>query len=50
LPATKKVADEIKALEELTPIRLVGLSGGKWSRSDTDRTNWSFQITGLVAL
>lgn len=50
LPASKKLSEEIKALQELAPIRLIGLSGGKWSRSDTDRTNWSFQITGLAAL
>ena len=50
LPANKKGFDEISAIQELAPIRLVGLSGGKWSRSDTDRTNWTFQITGLAVL
>ncbi len=50
IPAGKKLYDQIAEISELAPIRLVGLSGGKWSRSDTDRTNWSFQITGVVAV
>jgi hypothetical protein len=50
LAANKKGFEEISAIQELAPIRLVGLSGGKWSRSDTDRTNWTFQISGLVVL
>jgi hypothetical protein len=50
LAANKKGFEEISAIQELAPIRLVGLSGGKWSRSDTDRTNWTFQISGLAAL
>jgi len=50
LPANKKGFDEISAIQELTPIRLVGLSAGKWSRSDTDRTKWTFQITGLAVI
>ena len=49
-PVNKKGFDEISAIQELTPIRLVGLSAGKWSRSDTDRTKWTFQITGLAVL
>ena len=39
-PAISKVA-------ELTPIRLVGLSGGKWAKAGSDRTEWSFQISGI---
>lgn len=50
LPANKKGFDEISAIQELTPIRLVGLSAGKWSRSDTDRTTWTFQITGVAVI
>lgn len=50
ISANKKGFEEIAAIPELTPIRLAGLSGGKWSRSDTDRTNWTFQITGLAVL
>jgi len=50
ISANKKGFEEISAIPELTPIRLAGLSGGKWSRSDTDRTNWTFQITGLAVL
>lgn len=50
IPANKKSYDEIAGIQELAPIRLVGLSGGKWSKSDSDRTNWTFQITGLAAV
>ena len=50
LPANKKGFDEISAIQELTPIRLVVLSAGKWSRSDTDRTTWTFQITGVAVI
>ena len=50
LPANKKGFDEISAIQELTPIRLVGLSAGKWSRSDTDRTTWTFQISGVAVI
>lgn len=50
IPAGKKLYDEISSIDELAPVRLIGLSGGKWSRSDTDRTNWSFQITGLAVI
>jgi hypothetical protein len=47
LTAGNDVANKIKAIEELTPIRLLGLAGGKWSKAMTDKTTWSFQITGL---
>ena len=47
LPASNDIANKIKGIEELTPIRLVGLAGGKWSKSVTDKTTWSFQITSL---
>jgi hypothetical protein len=48
LPAPTKTAEEISKIMELTPINLVALSGGKWSRSETDKTSWSFQISGIA--
>ena len=47
LVATQKTAEEIAKLKEITPIALVGLSGGKWSKAGSDKTAWSFQINGL---
>lgn len=47
LTAPLELAERIDKIEELTPIRLVGLSGGKWSRATSDKTEWSFQITGV---
>lgn len=40
----------VQAIPELTPIRLVGLKGGKWSREASDQTTWSFQIAGIEVL
>ena len=42
-----EVANKIKSIDELAPIRLVGLAGGKWSPLQADKTNWTFQITGV---
>ena len=47
LSATKKTAEEIMALKPLTNIKLLGLKGGKWSKSDSVATRWSFLITGI---
>ena len=47
LTAPNDVAQKIAQIEELTPIRLVGLSGGKWSRTTSDQTAWTFQIKGV---
>ena len=47
LIATAKLAENIGNLPELTPIKLHGLSGGKWVQSGGDKTTWSFQITGV---
>ena len=30
------------------PIKLVGLAGGKWSKAQTDKTSWSFQVSGIA--
>lgn len=50
LTAPMETANKVKAIEELTSIRLVGLAGGKWSKAQTDKTAWSFQITGVEAI
>ena len=47
LPASKKQAEEIMAIKDLTPIKLLNLKGGKWSKIDSSETKWSFQITGI---
>ena len=47
LLATPEVAAKINTIPELTPIKLVDLQGGKWSKEGTDKTNWSFQISGV---
>ena len=50
ITATVKSAEAISKIAELTPIKFVGLSGGKWVKAGSDRTEWSFQITGLEVL
>ena len=50
LTAPTEIANKIKAIEELAPIRLIGLAGGKWSKQATDKTAWSFQITGVEVI
>ena len=47
LPASKKLAEEIMAIKDLTPIKLLGLKGGKWSKHDSAETKWSFLISGI---
>lgn len=47
LTAPEATAKKIAEIPELSPIKLVGLAGGKWSRSESDRTEWSFQIDGV---
>jgi hypothetical protein len=47
LTASTKDADSIRGIPELTTIKLGGLSGGKWSKKETDKTSWSFQIAGI---
>jgi hypothetical protein len=48
LTATAKEAEAIRNIAELTPIKLVGLAGGKWSKAQTDKTSWSFQIANIA--
>lgn len=50
ISAPTEIASKIKVIDELTPIRLQGLSGGKWSKNTTDKTSWSFQITGIEVI
>lgn len=47
LTASNEVANSISKIAELTRVKLVGLSGGKWSRKDSNQTAWTFQIAGL---
>lgn len=47
LTTPAEIANKLKQIDELTSIRLVGLAGGKWSPLQTDKTSWSFQITGV---
>lgn len=46
----EKHAQSLRTIPELAQIRLIGLRGGKWSRQESDQTNWSFQITGIEVL
>lgn len=50
LTATAEMAESIAKVPELTPIALTGLMGGKWSKSGSDRTDWSFQVSGFRVL
>lgn len=47
LTAPLAVAETINKIEELANIRLIGLAGGKWSKAGTDKTTWSFQVSGV---
>jgi hypothetical protein len=47
LTTSVEMANKLKSIEELAAIRLLGLSGGKWSPLQADKTNWTFQITGV---
>lgn len=50
LTAPKKDVDVLSEIAELTPIRLIGLQGGKWSKEESSQTSWSFQISGVAKL
>ena len=47
LTTPAKLAEAIEKVPELTPIRLLGLAGGKWAKAGSDRTEWSFLIIGI---
>lgn len=48
MAASNKDADAVRTIPELTPIKLVGLSGGKWSKAQSDKTSWSFQVASIA--
>lgn len=50
LVAAESVAEQINKMPDLTPVRLLGFEMGKWTKKDTDKTYWSFQITGVEAV
>ena len=50
LVAPMETARKINEIDELAHIKLVGLQGGKWSRADSDKTSWSFQVSGIEVL
>lgn len=45
--ATTQAATVVGNLAPMTPVTLVGLEGGKWSKAGTDRTTWSFRVAGI---
>lgn len=47
LIAPNEIAEAIKQIRELTPIKLVGLAKGKWTREGSTETHWSFSIKGV---
>lgn len=47
LVAPNEVANKYAQIGELAEIKLIGLAGGKWSRTTSDQTARSFQITGI---
>lgn len=50
MAAPQRVADEVSQIPMLSAIELVGLSGGKWSKATSDKTTWTFQITGFQTI
>lgn len=50
LTAPAAVAEKMKLVKNLSTIRLQGLAGGKWTRENSDKTSWTFQITGFEVL
>lgn len=50
LPASAEIAEKVGNIEELTSIRLIGLEGGKWSKTQNDKTTWSFQISSIEVI
>lgn len=48
LTASNKDAEAVRSIPELTPVKLIGLAGGKWSKAQSDKTSWSFQVSGVA--
>lgn len=40
-------AGQIKGMAPMTPVTLVGLEAGKWSRANSDRTTWTFRVASI---
>ena len=40
-------ADHLKALAPMTPVKLIGVEAGKWTRANSDRTTWTFRVAGI---
>ena len=43
-------ATKISTIPELTQIKLFGLSGGKWTKANSDKTAWTFQIENIEVI
>lgn len=50
LATDKATADSLTGLNPMTPVHLENLEAGKWSRSGTDTTTWSFRCSGVAPL
>lgn len=45
--ASQADADRVSNLPPMTPVKVHGLEAGKWSRANTDRTTWTFRVSGI---
>jgi hypothetical protein len=45
--ASTEAAQAVKEIPPMTPVTLIGLEAGKWSRANTDRTTWTFRVAGI---
>jgi len=45
--AAGQAVEAVKALPPMTPVTLIGLEAGKWTRANSDRTTWTFRVAGL---
>ncbi len=50
MSGTIEVASKLNTIEELTPVRLVGLSAGKYVKRGSDKTEWSFLISAVEVI
>ena len=50
LAAPAETAATIAKVPELSPIAFTGLHAGKWSKAGSDRTEWTFQVSGFRVL
>ena len=47
--ATAQAAEHVTGMAPMTPVALLGLEAGKWSRANSDRTTWTFRVAGIEA-